>query len=108
MKAKKTLYGRLVDAEDVKHANLVMVINEKAALDLYDTRDVLDKRVDVYVKGDVKSFKIIGVVKEPFYNQEPVCFIPYNIFSANNYKEKILSVVVPQYLKNDAKEKQQN
>ncbi len=102
---KTILYGRLVDEEDIEHANPVMVINEKAALDLYNTRDVLNKRVDVYVKDNLRSFTIIGVVKDPFYNQESQCFIPYNLFSASNYKEKFLSIVVPQHLKNDVKEK---
>lgn len=102
---KNILYGRLIDEEDIEHANPVMVINEKAAVDLYDTRDVLNRKVYVDAKGNLKSFTIIGVVKDPFYNQESLCFIPYNLFSPKNYKEKLLSIVAPRHLKNDIKEK---
>lgn len=102
---KKILYGRLIDEEDVEHANPVMVINEKAAIDLYDTRDVISKRINVDVKGIIRSFTIIGVVKDPFYNKEVLCFIPYNTISANKWNSMFLSIAVPKHMKNDIKEK---
>lgn len=102
---EKILFGRLINNEDTNFYRSVIVINEKASLELFNTRDAIGETVNIEVGGEKRKLTVIGVLKAPFYFEESICFFSYNLFSPDSYDKSWISIVVPQNLKNDNKDK---
>ena len=64
-KIKKTeiLHGRLLNSGDVQSARQVILIDEKAALDLFGKTDVIGEKVSINFWENTSSFNIVGVLK---------------------------------------------
>lgn len=64
-KIKKTeiLHGRLLNSGDVQSSRQVILIDEKAALELFGRTDVVGEKVSVNFWENTSSYNIVGVLK---------------------------------------------
>ncbi|MEA4961351.1 ABC transporter permease [Lutispora sp.] len=102
---KKILYGRLINDEDVSSLKSVAVINEEASLDLFNTKNAVGNNVDINIGGNTRSLSVIGVLKDPYFYDQSVCYIPYDLFSSDSYDNNWISIVVPKAEKDDSGDK---
>lgn len=59
----KTLYGRLINENDVSSCENVCVIDSKLALDNYKRENIVGKTIRLLVGSSYESFKVVGIVE---------------------------------------------
>ena len=59
----KTLYGRLINENDVSSCENVCVIDSKLALDNYKRENIVGKTIRVLVGSSYENFRVIGIVE---------------------------------------------
>lgn len=59
----KTLYGRLINENDVSSCENVCVIDSKLALENYKRENIVGKTIRVLVGSSYESFKVVGIVE---------------------------------------------
>jgi len=61
--AVETIKGEKIKYSDIVSRNMVCQIDEETAKRLFDNKNPLGKKIDVFLRGEVNAFTVIGVVK---------------------------------------------
>lgn len=91
-KSKKIdiIHGRMINEADVKSSRPRVVIEKRAAVELFNTEDAVGKNIEMTVDGEVRDMTIVGVydVETSIFSQMSAgnynAYAPYTLLQANS------------------------
>ena len=91
-KSKKLdiLYGRMITEADVKSSRPRVVIEKRAAEDLFNTENAVGKTLTMTLDGESRELTVVGIydmettIFSPLTSGLYSCFVPYTLLQANS------------------------
>lgn len=60
----ETVSGEKIEYSDIVSKNMVCQIDEETAKEIFENKNPLGKKIDMFLCGEVNTFTVVGVVKE--------------------------------------------